>query len=470
MRTLFSAILLTPFLVAPATLTAESIRFKSNEAESQTVRVQAEVITKGKVFTSGGGGKTIDLDLDGRAQFSFFERRLAPAGRDAQSFRAVREFQLGRTDTTVGGRNTHVELPASMRLIVANGESFGVRSYCLEGPMTREGLDLLELPGDSLALSALLPQKAIEEGGEWNAPEWAAQMLGAVEAIEKASATCKLVRLTDSQAEIEVSAAIKGQRQGANCDVKITGTIEYDRSAEMISAGTLDYDIKSAVGAVSPGLEAKVHMQVNRSVSPSPGRLTDRVVNAIPISPEEGAFDLVFDAAPWGTQLRHGRGWYLFHAVMEGASQVAILRMIDRGSLIAQCNMAPVPAVSPGQSTPVEQFEKDVRTSLGKRLQNITSREQVEMGTDMKVIRIVAEGSYTLKGTKGEELNVPTHWIYYLCSAPSGRQASFVFAVESNLLEQLGDQDEKLVRSLQFVENRSEPTPRPVERTSRAKP
>ena len=61
--------------------------------------------------------------------------------------------------------------------------------------------------------------------------------------------------------------------------------------------------------------------------------------------------------------------------------------------------------------------------------------------------------------TPKEKFTIPTTWIYYLSAAPSGRQASFVFAVESKLVEQLGTQDEILVRSLQFFDQRSAKTP-----------
>ncbi len=67
---------------------------------------------------------------------------------------------------------------------------------------------------------------------------------------------------------------------------------------------------------------------------------------------------------------------------------------------------------------------------------------------------MIVDGEHTLKGPKGE-VAIPTTWIYYLAAAKSGRQASFVFAVESKLVEQLGAKDEEFVRSLQFVAQRA---------------
>jgi len=450
------------FALLAAVAGAESMTFKP-EDDSRTVRADVRIGTQGKVIMNAGGGKTIHHDLNAQAEYTFAERRLAAGGRDAQSLRAVRDFAKAHVETTIEKNVSTIDLPASTRIIVASGQSAGVTNYSPQAKLTRDTCDLLEMPGDPLALAAMLPANAVEEGTTWTPPEWASQMLGAVEAIETASMTCKLASLTDSLATVELSGTIKGQRQGANCEVAIEGTLEYDRTNDLISAANLSYQVKSAVGTVNPGIEARVDATIKRSVLTKPGRLTDDLIKSIPISPDDDSLALVFDAAPWGLRLNHSRGWYVFHAVLEGSPQIAILRLIDRGSLIAQCNFSPIAPARAGENTSLDQFEGDIKKSLGKRLKTITAREQVDVGEGMKVFRVVVEGSYTLKGSKGEELEVPTHWIYYLCAAPSGKQASFMFAVESNLLEQLGQQDEELVQSLQFTAERS--VPRAADRT-----
>jgi hypothetical protein len=459
------------FMVLAATrfASAESVSFKSAEDDTRVCRVVTRVVTKGKVYASGGGGKTISHDLTARADFAFDERRLAPGGRDALAYRAARDFSTGRMETGVGDRPTTVEISPQSRLIVAGGHSGGITNYSPQGPLTRESLDLLEIPGDPLALSAILPVKSVNVDETWIPADWASQMLAAVEAVEKSTTSCKLASATEELAVIEVSGVVTGQRQGANCEVRIEGTVNYDRTTDSVGGAHLVYQVKSAVGAVSPGVEAEVDVRIKRTVAAENGRLTDALVKAIPISPEADAMTLLFDATPWGARMRHARDWYLFHAVMEGESQVAILRLIDRGSLIAQCNVSPIASVAPGQTTPLDQFEADIKASLKTRLKAITAREQVNVDNGMKVFRVVAEGQFTIKG-KESETTVPTHWIYYLCTAPNGKQASFVFAVESQLLEQMGSKDEELVRSLQFVADRTAPTAKTVDRTGKAGP
>ena len=125
--------------------------------------------------------------------------------------------------------------------------------------------------------------------------------------------------------------------------------------------------------------------------------------------------------------------------------------LMEKGSLIAQCNLSPVPTAAPGQHVPLEQFEADIRKSLGQRFKEIKAREEVPGVAGKQIFRVVAEGNVELRNAKGSTGNFPMNWIYYLVADKTGRQVSFVFSVESNLIEQLDERDLDIVRSVQFV-------------------
>lgn len=468
-RTLLFTLLGAAILLsAEALASAQTVTFKTSDEAAPAFRVSTRVKATGKPILSAGRGKTAPHVMTARAEFAFAERRLPAGGRDALSLRAVRDFQLARMESVVtpdgeatagaGKAETAVVLPKHLQLIVAEGRTSGVACYCPTSPMTRETVDLLELPGDPLALTAMLPAKSVEIEETWTPPEWAGQMLAAIEAIETSTLSCKLAAATETSATISVSGAVKGQRDGANCEVTIHGSITYDRKNEAISEAKLTYAVKSTIGAVSPGLDLTMEVETHRQPLDSAGRLEDKVLSAIPISAPVNVYDLVYDAAPWGVRLRHSRDWFFYQATLEGSPQVAIFRLMQSGSIIAQCNMSPIPSAAPGQHVPLEQFEKDIKASLGTRLDSIRAKEQLNVDTGMKVFRVIADGKHTIAGPK-EKVEIPTTWVYYLCAAPSGKQSSFVFAVESKLVEQMGTRDEDLVRSLQFTVQRAAKAP-----------
>ncbi len=420
------------------------------EGPERTVQVSVTVTTTGSVFTAGGKEKSQKHPIEAEARFRFRERRLPSGGRDANALRAAREFEIAQLETTISGRQTEQSLPEANRVVVSSGAETGVWVYCPSGMLSRESMDLLELPGEPLALQALLPTEAVEVGAKWSPQPWAIQMLATVEAVQKSAMTCELTSLNADIASIQIDGSVLGQRYGANTDVKVSGQLTFDTKAQLITTAKLTYTMKANIGTVSPGIDARVESIVTRQVTPTPGKLTDALLATLPISPPSGAEMLAFDAAPWKVQLLHDRGWHLFQAVLEGNSQVVIFRLMENGSLICQSNVAKLPTAAPGKHASIDQFESDIQTSLGKRFKSLKPREQMPAEDGRIIYRVVAEGQTTLAGDKGA-VEVPMQWHYYLLAAPSGQQLSFVFAIEPPLVEQLKDRDLEMVQSVRFT-------------------
>jgi len=420
------------------------------EGTDRVVQVSVSVTTAGSVFTAGGQEKSQKLPIDANARFRFRERRLPSGGRDANALRAAREFETATLETTIAGRLSKQALPENNQLIIASGASTGVWVYCPTGMLSREAMDLLELPGEPLALQALLPADPVEVGGKWIPSPWAVQMLATVEAVQKSEMNCELVSVKGNTATIQLDGSVLGQRYGANTEVKVSGEITFDIKAQLIATAKLTYNIKANIGTVSPGIDARVDTVVTRQITPTEGALTNKLLESLPISPPRGAEMLAFDAEPWKVQLLHDRRWHLFQAVLEGTSQVVIFRLMEDGSLICQSNVAQIPTAAPGQHASLEQFEEDIKTSLGKRFKSLQPHEKIPADNGQIIYRVIAEGQTTLTGKKGA-VDVPMQWNYYLLAAPNGQQLSFVFAIEPQLVEQLKDRDLEMVKSVRFV-------------------
>src|SRR5690606_1652452 len=105
---------------------------------------------------------------------------------------------------------------------------------------------------------------------------------------------------------------------------------------------------------------------------------------------------LVLSAAPWGLRLTHGRGWHVFHASYEEDPKVCILRLLDHGSLICQCNFSPVADAGAGKHTPMEAYEANIRQALGEQFVEITDRSTIPTEDGSKLFRVTAAGNYQL--------------------------------------------------------------------------
>lgn len=446
--TLF-VLFVTSWNVTP--LLAEAITLReSSEPTSRLVNCQ--IRTTGEINVEAANEVDGGFQLNAVADFQFRERRLPSAGRDARSLRSCREFLSGRLQTTISDQTTTIDLPEHLKLIVAEGQREGVRSWCALGPMTRDTVDLLELPGDPLSLVGLLPLAPVDVGDSWHSDAWAAQMLATIEAAESADVTCTLLEIAADTAAIQVVGVIKGQRLGAASEVAISGQFTFDITNSCVSSANMVYQITAAEGVVNPGMSATVKVTMTRTPIASNGRLDDVMLARIPLDPPEGAEALVFDAPPWGVRFHHDRNWYIFQAILDIEPKVVILRLIENGGLICQCNVSPIPSVPAGQHTPMEQFKSDIERALGQLFGQFRSEETFSTETGGTILRVVVDGQYVIPPPEGEtEARViPVTWIYYLCASANGAQVSAVFALEPELQERLGQKDLELIRSLQF--------------------
>lgn len=436
-------------LAAPAM--AQPYTLEEPETDQRPRMTTLEVAIDGAVVTAGGVGKTFRHDLDASAAYRFHERRLGGAGRDAAAFRSVRRFSQAAVRTKISDQLTEVSLHPTMRLIAVNGRRQGLLRYALQGLLTREALDLLEMPCDPLAVVPLLPERQVEVGDEWKPDDWAIQMLTAIEAVEESTLSCVLEEITDGVARVTFTGRMAGVKLGAPSNIQLEGTFEYHLEDKLITKVTLTQTEKVAMGVVNPGIDTTTSVMLNRSLADSDGGLTDEILEAVPLEPPPERLPLVLNAAPWGLRLIHGRGWHVFHASYEEDPKVCILRLLDQGSLICQCNFSPVPAAEAGKHTPLDTYEASIRQALGEQFEEFTDRTTIPTEDGRKIFRVTAAGNYQLPDGESTR-SVPMSWTYYLVAAPSGRQVSFVFAIEPGLRERLRDRDLQLVQSLRFEE------------------
>lgn len=429
---------------------AEKLELKESYTNAQVYVCKAEISSQGEESFTKSKDQEQREPLVAKATFQFSERRLAPAGRDALAFRAIRKFDLASVTTTVGDLTTGATLSPNAKTIISAGYREGVRHYSPAVKLDRDSLDLLEIPGDPLVLAALLPLEPVDVDDEWKPSDWVMQMLTGIEAVESSALTCKLTAANSISAKITFSGKVKGQRYGASTEVDVNGTLIFDMRTSHVAQTQAIYKIKSDIGTIIPGLDIVVTSNLVRTVSDETELFSDAEIESVPLDPAVDLLQLTFEAPEWGVKIEHKRNWHLFHAVLEGANPVTIFRLVEHGTLVCQCNFSPLLNLAPGATVPSEQFEADIQESLGKSFKKFGERDLISTEDGRQILRIFVEGEQEVRGAKGSAL-IPMTWIYYLVINPTGRQLSFVFAVESPLVEQLNNRDLEFVKSQRFT-------------------
>lgn len=443
LRCLCLALLMEVF-IGSATRGAE-FTLAEPATDARVFSVRSRLTVEGSINTSSPGMPPSELRMKVDGKLSYLERRIAPAGKDADSLRSVRYYQVADAAIDVAGRQTVNQLPESSRIVVAEGHRSGLRLWNPQTRMTRETIELLRSPGDSLALIGVLPKTAVASGATWQPEYWVLPLLTGVEAISKNRFDCRLEKVDSQFAVIALDGEIEGAIHGAITKIAVTGQVAWDLQGRYIRQAKVTQTEERAVGAVSPGMKVTATMYVDRQPSAVAGALTDELTASIPVNPDPELLALTFDTAG-GVRVVLDRNWHVFHQNAE----VAVLRLVEDGSLIAQCNVSSVPTVAAGSHTPDEAFVADIRTALGGQLQKLESAETLKSPDGLRLYRVIASG---------QARNVALHWLYYLCTAPDGRQTAFVFSVESQLLDRLAGRDRAIVESIQFA---ASPQPRPA--------
>lgn len=423
---------------------AGKVRLEEPATDSRVFSVTAKVDVTGQLETAIADGKALPLDLKVDAALSYLERRLAPAGRDAAAVRSLRQYDDASSRVEVQKQPSFFRLRGDRKLVVAQGAREGIVFYSPSGTLHNSELDLLNAPGDNLPVIGLLPPTEVEVGSKWTPESWVIQMLTSAEAVLKSELECELTALDPQSASITFKGSLEGATDGAITNISVSGKLTYDLALSAVTRIEVEQTEKRLVGAVSPGMNVTAKAVIERKLASGPGPLTDEVVNELPLEPDPTLLMVALET-PSGLRILHDRNWHLFHQSAGGA----MLRLLDKGSLIAQCNMQRIAPAAAGEHTPEEKFQSDIRNQLGERLREITLAEEVQTDDGRFLYRVTAAG---------EANKIKMVWLYYLCAAPDGRQVSFVFALEEENLERLANRDLGIVKSLTFLDPQAAPT------------
>ncbi|MBN2475844.1 MAG: hypothetical protein JXB62_14625 [Pirellulales bacterium] len=325
------------------------------------------------------------------------------------------------------------------RLIGVQVDPPKVTLFSPNGKLTRDELELVDILGNSLLLEQLLPEGPVAVGESWSHDEKLILALLGMDVASRVDVQSKLTEVTGTAARFELSGRVEGALCGAATEIELKAKYRFDRRTRRIDWLGLLIQEKRGVGHVKRGVDVVARLQVRISPEATPAALTEAALEDLSLQPTAALEPLSYQSAEGGWQLTHDRRW---HLIGENPD-LAVLRMVDRGELIAQCNVSPLPKLAANKEVPLSAFQDDVRKALGESFGEFIEAAQWASDADHRIYRVVVQGKVA---------ELPIQWHYYLVSDKHGRQVAFAFSVEGNLVDRLDDADQKLVDSLRFLE------------------
>jgi hypothetical protein len=403
----------------------------------EVVRVEAQLDVGGEVkLTEEGKVRSLKMSVAGNVVYD--EKSLAVRGAGTAGARSIRHYREAQAAIKIDEGGIEPKLRDDRRLIVADEADGRATLFSPAGPLTREELDLVDLPANSLLVDRLLPDHPVRVGDHWpHADTLVAEFLG-LDAVSQNDTQSELKEVTGSRARLELAGRVLGAVGGVATEIEVKAKYRFDFNERRVTGLGLLVKEKRAIGHVNTGLDVVAKLQMALAPTDGGEELSEHRLAPLSLEPRVELLALECGAPNRKFRICHGRDWHL----MTDAGDMLALRYLHRGELVAQCNVSSLADVEPGKEPSLETFQQDLKRSLGESFGQYVEASESTTSTGHHIYRVIVEGRVS---------DLPIQWHYFLVADRAGQVAVFAFTVESELVERLGDADEALVSTIEFA-------------------
>lgn len=410
-------------------------------ADQHTLQqVNAVLEVKGQLKLNSEGTQVIDVPVQIDARVAYAEQWLQMGPSLRWAGKTVRAYDQAEATITYQSKAPVKSTLRSDRRILATTatKATDVAIFSPLGPLTRDELDLVNMLGNTAILDDLLPGRDVRVGDKWKlACSVLAPLLG-LDTTTTAQIQCELNRVEKELAIVHMTGSVSGAVNGIASDMKIAAKYAFDVRKKQVTWFAMALHENRSIGHAQPGLNVDVRVRIAITPLQATPMLQSSVLTDLDLEATPAALLLELNAPEAGFRLLTERRW---HAMID-QSDVVVMRLIEQGELVAQCNLSPLPILGPGQKFGMVQFQTDIRRVLGDSFGEVTAASESNSEDGIHVLRVVVTGTVS---------ELPIQWIYYHLSNSQGQRASCVFTLESALAEPFGGADQALIGSFQFV-------------------
>lgn len=438
---------------------ADSVSLRSAKPDGAPVRVTANLEVGGTLKTAidKTAGKQPDpVPMSVVAKFGYDEQRLDDGGDDAHRL-SIRSYDESQAVIKIASRVTKPQLRDSRKLVSAASTKSDVVLSSPAGPLTRDELELIDIPANTLVLDQILPQGEVQPGHRWKPSEDVMARFLCLDAVGHTEVECVLVDVKDDVATITLDGTLGGAIDGIATDIELKGKLLVDTShAEKPLPKSLLLAIKEQRGAsyVDPGVDVVAKLKLTIAPLTESNLLTSEIIEQAKLPQTDSdaiSAPLEYFSDSKGFRFQYDRRWH----ITREEPALLVMRLVNRGELVAQCNVAPTSlplpsgegrgegAESAAAGLALSDFQTQVQDALGKLFGQFEKAKQSATESGLRVLEAVADGT-------AQEL--PIQWRYYMVHDKQGRALTVVFTMEAPQAQQFADQDTPIVESVQFME------------------
>lgn len=425
--------------LASGTWSREPVDLRRASDHHDAIQYQASVDVSGTLRMPAEKDEIREAQVQLSGKFDYIERSLESRwDGDLPIVRAVRLYHTAEAKLTILGNSRSRSLANDRRLLVAQSDARRVTLFSPLGPLTSDELELLSIPVNPLALDALAPNRTVALGESWQIAATVLAMLLGLDDVSEAKVSAQVVEANPRAAKLTFSGRVDGSVEGVSTELELEGKFLFDLRFRKVSWLALLIRERRAVGHAAPGLDVSAKVVLSSIRTQLPPGLSDHAIADLELHARPELLLLRYQSAQSGLELMHDRRW---HLVLDDGKLV-VLRFVDHGELIAQCNLA---AVSKRERPlTLEEFQQDIRQSLTNHFGEFLSAREGTTTQGYRRLDVAVSG-------RVDEL--PIQWNYVHLMAPDGRALGLVITVEPSLLERIQAASESLAESIRFLDS-----------------
>ncbi|MCC6509751.1 MAG: hypothetical protein IT423_11625 [Pirellulaceae bacterium] len=459
-RRAFLAALTTSLILAPSALVAQKPK---KPALLQAPRDISELATRTRIVLQLSGTLKVadpdpaskkpprEAEVKAESTVDFDERIYVNPQNETLS--AARHYNEASVQTWVAGNaSSHRLREECFHARLARHEG-SWQQYCPDRPLQTREVDLVRLPINSVVLDQMLPADPVKADDSWSPSERTLADVFQLEAVHSSSIHCRVLKVEAGVATIECNGEIEGSVNNVPTKIKVNGNMHAalgSQCALVTWVGMSLTEIRE-ISQAEPGFTLTARVKLIRKEEPEAcNDVSLDELRQIAQSNDDGRWLLQIASVPGRYQMLADRRW----KTIVDTGEEAILRLIEKNQVVAQCNVTRLPKLAAGQQLTLVGMQDDIKRSLEKNLESLVEASERKNSGGMRVLRVVAVGKSS---------DVPVRWVYAHISDDSGRRVSLVFTMSGEASESFGMADEQMISSFELLPETSTQSPTPAQ-------
>jgi len=380
--------------------------------------------------------KNQTLPIDVKTRLEYHERFLGTALQP----QAVRLYDRAKADIKLNQKDLSNELEKENRLIVTriktdDGNKYQIASA--EGVLSQKELELLKNPADPLSYSGLFSKTKVKPGDSWEAERDSLARLLFVDYVTHTDVKIELKEVKDRHAKLHIIGRVRAAVDDTMTEIALAGIAQVDLQEGMVTGLRMNLDENRQSAQIAPGYSGRSKIDVRISYAEPLPQLAPESLRQLAQS-RAIRNQLRWLADNKAFELRYDPAWKLISA----DTDAAIFRFVENGDLLTQCNVVRLASRPADNPLALSDFRNEVAKAIAKDPNSkIVNADQGKNAHGHQVLRVLVSGI---------EEDVLVNWIYYNVASADGRQVTFIFTAEEQVLNRVMLPAQQLVDGFLF--------------------